>query len=138
MGELVCPWGDGAKTKLDGKTIGPFPRPLPALHLNRADTCLLASLELRAEPPPFYEFVAKDPSPLSDRCEVLGGCELQRLLSVPCVIGHFYPFPAPHRSLHFFMQCCKCNLDGVGVAINGKEVATSDAKGQVVLPSSRG
>eukprot|EP00971_Amphidinium_carterae_P307791 6117310-Amphidinium_carterae.1 len=136
-GELVCPWDAGATAKLDGKTIGPFPQNLSHPHAEQADKCLLACMELRADPPPLYNYVAKDPSPLLDRCNELGGCEFQRLLSVPCVIGHFYPFPTPVRSLHFLTQCCKCSLDGVHVTINDTNVGTSDVRGQVALPKSR-
>ena len=70
-------------------------------------------------------------SPLQERWSECGGCELQRLLDCPVAIGFFKPFPTPSRSLCFRSQCCGRGVGGLGVAIAGKNVGTSDADGLV-------
>eukprot|EP00971_Amphidinium_carterae_P335379 6471219-Amphidinium_carterae.1 len=136
-GQLLCPWGDGTETFLDGSTMGPFPHPPLPPRAQEADRCLLSCMELKPEPPSLYQYVASDPSPLVERCSELGGCEFQRLLKAPCVIGRFHPFPTPKRSLHFLTQCCRCSVEGVRVTIDGSEIGTSGLDGLVTMPKSR-
>eukprot|EP00971_Amphidinium_carterae_P331789 6465569-Amphidinium_carterae.1 len=136
-GQLLCPWGSDRVTYLDGTIMGPFPRPPLPPRLEEVDRCLLSSMELDLEPPNFYKYVPSDPNPLEERCNELGGCEFQRLLKVPCVIGHFYPFPTPQRSLHFLTQCCRTSIEGVHVKADGIDAGTSDVDGLVQLPKSR-
>jgi len=90
-GTLTLPWTKEKQVKLDGSTTGPFPlSKVPDLP-EAESHCLFARLALHCEPDGAFQFVAKDPSPLTERCVELGGCELLRLLACPVVVGYFKP-----------------------------------------------
>eukprot|EP00425_Heterocapsa_triquetra_P009774 CAMPEP_0195141040 /NCGR_PEP_ID=MMETSP0448-20130528/162250_1 /TAXON_ID=66468 /ORGANISM="Heterocapsa triquestra, Strain CCMP 448" /LENGTH=73 /DNA_ID=CAMNT_0040179419 /DNA_START=26 /DNA_END=243 /DNA_ORIENTATION=- len=58
--------------------------------------CSLGALEFCIEAAKGFNYEPKRPSPLAERCEELGGCELQRLAQCPVVIGRFWrPEPPP-------------------------------------------
>jgi len=116
-GYVDCPGTLVGCVTLDGASLGPFMLPpteqdtpsasrpssaataatLPAEPTEAqqgtdtagADTrCRLAGLQFRINPPSGYSYRAKDPSPLAERVEELGGCEAQRLLTgCPVVVG---------------------------------------------------
>merc|ERR1712048_20722 len=52
--------------------------------------CLLGSVHLQCKRAGF-KWTPKDPSPLAERIAELGGCELQRLLDCPVVLGFLKP-----------------------------------------------
>eukprot|EP00929_Paragymnodinium_shiwhaense_P098806 TRINITY_DN60317_c0_g1_i1.p1 TRINITY_DN60317_c0_g1~~TRINITY_DN60317_c0_g1_i1.p1 ORF type:complete len:1988 (+),score=456.49 TRINITY_DN60317_c0_g1_i1:105-6068(+) len=88
VGQLVCPEAAGDKVKLDGSSMGPFELRCGWISQGAVDPCILSTLSLEnVQPPAGYEFRAKRPSPLAERCIELGGCELQRLANCPMVIG---------------------------------------------------
>merc|ERR1719253_403110 len=86
--------------RLDGNTMGPFeirlekrpPFPTGAASVDSDRRCMLADLMFLVEHPPLnFHYRNRCPSPLQERCEELGGCEFQRLLAVPQVMGYFKP-----------------------------------------------
>eukprot|EP00971_Amphidinium_carterae_P091160 1804380-Amphidinium_carterae.1 len=97
-GEVTLPWTEESKVALDGKSLGPFPVTKSGSIPEAGEHCWLSRMTLVAEPDAEYEFQPKDPSPLQERCDELGGCELKRLFMCPVVIGYFKPFPTPSRS----------------------------------------
>ncbi|CAK0875380.1 unnamed protein product [Prorocentrum cordatum] len=92
-GAIECP-GAQAEIVLDGTSMGPFlVRRLPRKPEQRDEEqdCLLGGLRFRICGPPGHTFEPKDPSPLQERCGELGGCELQRLVQCPVVVGFLSP-----------------------------------------------
>merc|ERR1719272_1731761 len=74
-GVLHCPGIQGGQLHLDGSSVGPY-----MLHPETGTQnghCILSGLLVRPVPPDGYTYFAKEPSPLMERCEELGGCELQ-------------------------------------------------------------
>eukprot|EP00928_Gymnodinium_smaydae_P017553 TRINITY_DN16710_c3_g2_i1.p1 TRINITY_DN16710_c3_g2~~TRINITY_DN16710_c3_g2_i1.p1 ORF type:complete len:1091 (+),score=255.34 TRINITY_DN16710_c3_g2_i1:489-3275(+) len=96
--EILCPAAEPARLRLDGTAIG------PVLLRRRADApgsplrCILAQVELRVQPPSGFSYRPRDPSPLAERCDELGGCELQRLMACPCVLGYLPELAERRRS----------------------------------------
>jgi hypothetical protein len=92
-GAVECP-GAQADILLDGTSVGPFlVRRLPPKpgQDDEEQDCLLGGMHFRIMGPPGYNFEPKDPSPLRERCRELGGCELQRLVQCPQVVGFLSP-----------------------------------------------
>eukprot|EP00927_Polykrikos_kofoidii_P007014 TRINITY_DN12864_c0_g1_i1.p1 TRINITY_DN12864_c0_g1~~TRINITY_DN12864_c0_g1_i1.p1 ORF type:complete len:2030 (-),score=386.64 TRINITY_DN12864_c0_g1_i1:131-6163(-) len=83
-GRIECPEASVRKTILDGSTMGPF---YLSADTGQKQPCILAELEVFLEPFPGFAYRPKDPSPMAERCEELGGCEMQRLTSSPVALG---------------------------------------------------
>merc|ERR1711879_29393 len=91
-GALECPGSVEKRLVLDGSSMGPF-----HLHTQGGGEgdgptpCIFSGLTIHILHEDGFAYRAKDPSPLAERCEELGGCELQRLLSCPVVMGFLRP-----------------------------------------------
>merc|ERR1719401_1064287 len=91
---ISCPGAAELMIHLDGKEIAPVAiraadrKSVGCPH----DTCLLAKMQILVQkPPPDYKFRSRYPSPLAERVQELGGCELCRLIAVPQAMGFLKP-----------------------------------------------
>ena len=104
---------------VNGSSMGPF-------ELRRASNdddddaaaaaaipCIASGVTLDVEPPDGFEYVPKDPSPLEERCEELGGCEYQRILACPQVVGTLVPIPPPPLQMTLLTTCCGSCFSGI-------------------------
>lgn len=114
-GALRCPGAEEEEVALHGDEFGPFTlrRPPPAKRGadgNPVDleeeTCLLASITLHVEPPQGYEYQERSPTPMVERIQELGGCELQRMVHCAQVVGYFKALPRPPLQLALRTGCC--------------------------------
>lgn len=89
-GTLKCP--GNPEYVLDGCTLGPFAFRSPNVteDLSEDVTCILSELVVHAEMEG-HDYRCRDPSPFCERIQELGGCELQRLLQCPVVVGFLRP-----------------------------------------------
>lgn len=136
-GVLSCP---GAETKeyiLDGHSAGPFHVKgsrgycVPGMP---AETCLLSKVRCQVTAAPEgYEFRLRDPFPLAERGEELGGCELHRLTQCPVVIGYLKPLEPPPLQLALRTSCCDRGFCGATISHNCKEPAPVDENDGLVL-----
>lgn len=88
-GVIECPGIQGKQLCMDGQSVGPY-----VLHPEsgtQRDGCILSGLTLRPKPPDGYVYFAKEVSPLQERCESLGGCEIERLAVCPVIMGYLTP-----------------------------------------------
>lgn len=117
-GVIQCPGTEMPEIALDGLSKGPFllrnssvstadarAEGIPdaadaaaagdeAGSLQLKSHCIISGLSLKVLPPDGYTYRARDPSPFFERCEELGGCELQRLVKCPTVFGYLKPEPS--------------------------------------------
>mmetsp|Transcript_32364 Transcript_32364/g.58784 ORF Transcript_32364/g.58784 Transcript_32364/m.58784 type:complete len:1082 (-) Transcript_32364:8-3253(-) len=87
IGVLRCPGSEDAEISLDGRSMGPFLLRPARSHIVGESPCLLSQVTFDAVAPHGYTYRAKNPSPLAERHEELGGCEMQRLMAVPVGMG---------------------------------------------------
>jgi hypothetical protein len=83
-GKLLCPGTHEKEIYLDGTSFGPF-----TLHADSSleeRTCFIQHLMLETQVKGMI-YRARDPSPLLERGNELGGCELQRLAFCPVALG---------------------------------------------------
>eukprot|EP00933_Yihiella_yeosuensis_P061479 TRINITY_DN64292_c0_g1_i1.p1 TRINITY_DN64292_c0_g1~~TRINITY_DN64292_c0_g1_i1.p1 ORF type:complete len:1002 (+),score=182.93 TRINITY_DN64292_c0_g1_i1:140-3007(+) len=92
VGVLRCPGAEEKELRLDGSSMGPMLLRRQAGDVGGA--CLVSQITLEIQPPKGHLYREKKPSPLAERFEELGGCELQRLMHCPVVVG-FLPLEAP-------------------------------------------
>lgn len=120
---------------MDGNSMGPFPLEREATNTSHIDSedrlCSLASLAFDMSPIHGFEYRARDPSPLKERCEELGGCELQRLMNCPVAVGFFRPLPVPPVQLRLRTACCDSCFLGASVSIDGRRQVAFDEQGCV-------
>merc|ERR1712216_1118727 len=87
--------GTTPMVEIDGTSMGPF-------ELVRAErspfgssdswSCILRDIVVTvSQPPAGFRWRERDPSPLKDRCDELGGCEFSRLMRCPQVMGYLKP-----------------------------------------------
>jgi len=95
---ISCPGAEVLQIHWDGASFGPVAirqssrKPVGALP----EECLLAKVQfLVPNPPANYRFRGRWPSPLAERTEELGGCELARLVAVPQAVGYLKPLNKP-------------------------------------------
>jgi len=87
-GVLRCPMACAAETVLGGHELGPFSlRVGSGIQAGGLPSCLLATVSFDIVAPDGFEYRARDPSVLFERCEELGGCELERLANCPATLG---------------------------------------------------
>lgn len=86
-GRLSCPGAEEPNIILDGQSVGPL---LLRRSRVQAGGCLVAQLMIHVVQAG-YEYFPKVPSPLQERHEELGGCELQRLMHSPIALGTLKP-----------------------------------------------
>lgn len=86
-GRLSCPGAEEPDIILDGQSVGPL---LLRRSRVQAGGCLVAQLMIHVVQAG-YEYFPKVPSPLQERHEELGGCELQRLMHSPIALGTLKP-----------------------------------------------
>jgi hypothetical protein len=135
-GRLSCPGAETEDFELDGQSVGPFLIQRPKDYED--DTCLLAGLSLNVtKPPEGYSWRARNPSPLEERITEIGGCELQRLTSVPSVIGYLKPIETPPLELIVRTTCCDRCFTGATASMNGKEAVEFDDEGMVQFTRKR-
>jgi hypothetical protein len=92
-GVMKCAHADPSKITLDGSSMGPF-LISASKDVGMIDRCLLAGIVFNMEPPEgFSSFNARDPCTLAERVDQVGGCELQRLVACPTVVGSLKPMP---------------------------------------------
>jgi hypothetical protein len=133
VGTLRCPNSEAGFIPLNGSSMGPFflPRAIPGfdeasfhhVHLNNVP-CTVSSINVEIEAPDGFRYQAKDPSPLEERCQEFGGCEYQRLLACPQVVGMLIPIPVPPpkpRQLSLLTPCCGQSFACARVNIDGEE-----------------
>lgn len=87
-GKLCCPGTHEREICLDGTSFGPF-----TLHsTSSADgrPCFIQHITLETAVQGM-NYRVRDPSPLLERHDELGGCELQRLASCPVALGFLEP-----------------------------------------------
>eukprot|EP00930_Biecheleria_cincta_P005046 TRINITY_DN10596_c0_g2_i4.p1 TRINITY_DN10596_c0_g2~~TRINITY_DN10596_c0_g2_i4.p1 ORF type:complete len:155 (-),score=15.94 TRINITY_DN10596_c0_g2_i4:658-1122(-) len=87
-GTLRCDGAEETEIRMDGRSTGPV-----LLRPSRSRTtscCIIPDISFDAQPPQEYTYIPKDPSPLEERHRELGGCELQRLMHCPTVIGFLH------------------------------------------------
>eukprot|EP00929_Paragymnodinium_shiwhaense_P094929 TRINITY_DN55794_c0_g1_i1.p1 TRINITY_DN55794_c0_g1~~TRINITY_DN55794_c0_g1_i1.p1 ORF type:complete len:1104 (+),score=158.38 TRINITY_DN55794_c0_g1_i1:190-3501(+) len=88
-GVLRCRGAERQVIPLPGSSISPvLLRPSQESVERGEGHCLVAQVELEVDAPEGYSFRMRDPSPLAERFLELGGCELQRLMLCPCVVGY--------------------------------------------------
>jgi len=96
-GRTTC-WSASAgrtlRVDLDPRRIVPFMLPLGQASSKPA-TCPLGALRLQCGRPGF-RWTPKDPPPLEERAEELGGCEFPRLLECPVALGFLKPAVLVH------------------------------------------
>lgn len=104
-----------------------------------SDTCLLSKLVLDVPTSPVgYEFRAKEPAPLAERCDELGGCELQRIAQCPMAIGYLKPLVPPPLELALRTRCCSSCMPGASISHNGKDpVPVEDPTGLIKFDRQR-
>lgn len=116
-GTLHCDAAEESEIRMDGTFMGPV-----LLRPARAKTgshCLISEVSFDAQAPREYTYLPKNPSPLAERQRELGGCEVQRLMHCPVVIGllkrgHNLEMPAlPVTSPHWASDELYVN-DGAG------------------------
>jgi hypothetical protein len=134
VGSLDCRFLEGRRIVINGSSMGPF-----ALRRAASDDadddaipCIASGVTLEVNPPEGFEYCAKDPSPFAERCAELGGCEYQRILACPQVVGSLVPIPPPPLHIELLTTCCRSCFEGAGAAINGKDVELAGMDG--VLP----
>jgi len=91
---LSCPGAEELQIHWDGASFGPIAirqenrKCVGSVH----DDCLLSKVQfLVPNPPDNYRFRGRYPSPLAERTEEFGGCELSRLIAVPQAVGYLKP-----------------------------------------------
>eukprot|EP00746_Dinoflagellata_sp_MGD_P034447 gnl/MRDRNA2_/MRDRNA2_18227_c0_seq1.p1 gnl/MRDRNA2_/MRDRNA2_18227_c0~~gnl/MRDRNA2_/MRDRNA2_18227_c0_seq1.p1 ORF type:complete len:949 (-),score=165.55 gnl/MRDRNA2_/MRDRNA2_18227_c0_seq1:5-2794(-) len=87
-GKLLCPGTHEKEICLDGSSFGPF-----TLHADTSleeRSCFIQHLTLETKVNGM-DYRARDPSPLLERGNELGGCELQRLAFCPVALGFLEP-----------------------------------------------
>lgn len=87
-GKLLCPGTHEKDISLDGTSFGPF-----TLHADASPEerpCFIQHLTLETKVKGM-NYRARDPSPLLERGNELGGCELQRLAFCPVALGFLEP-----------------------------------------------
>jgi len=136
-GILSCTGAETPKHELDGSTTGPFLIRRPKGM--ESDTCLLSKLVLDVPTSPVgYEFRAKEPAPLAERCDELGGCELQRIAQCPMAIGYLKPLVPPPLELALRTRCCSSCMPGASISHNGKDpVPVEDPTGLIKFDRQR-
>jgi len=89
-GTVGCPGAVAASMDLNGTSMGPFHIRHAPGYARGGSKCLLSALDFSGLVAlGGFEFRPRDPSPLLERCEECGGCEMQRLVSgAPSVIGY--------------------------------------------------
>eukprot|EP00931_Biecheleriopsis_adriatica_P061056 TRINITY_DN36697_c0_g1_i1.p1 TRINITY_DN36697_c0_g1~~TRINITY_DN36697_c0_g1_i1.p1 ORF type:complete len:1098 (+),score=160.55 TRINITY_DN36697_c0_g1_i1:45-3338(+) len=89
QGILRCPDAEDAEISIDGQSKGPILlRPRPGSGVS-GGSCLLAQVTFEVTgAPDGFTYQARTPSPLAERQAELGGCELQRLMHCPVVVGY--------------------------------------------------
>merc|ERR1719379_410574 len=75
-GMLFCPHAEEKQCCLDGSTVGPVVLRKARQNVANciAKLCILGELTLAAEPPEGFEYIARSPSPMLERCKEIGGC----------------------------------------------------------------
>jgi len=86
-GIFRCPGASSEEVLLDGQFIRPIALKRPSGSAGGCE-CLLTAIELDIKPPEGLVYRAKDPQPLAERCALIGGCELQRLVRCPAAMGY--------------------------------------------------
>ena len=84
VGRLCCAEAEEPEIILDGQSVGPV---LLRRSRLQGGSCLVSQLFVDVVAPPGYVYEARVPSPLQMRHEELQGCELQRLMHCPAVLG---------------------------------------------------
>jgi hypothetical protein len=119
-GLVKCPHTMEEKFMLDGSSVGPFNlNPVPGSPGEDDDVaCLLRDLMFNIQPPPGFKYHKKNPTPLAERCDQEGGCELVRLMEAPVSVGHFRPLPLPMPlRMALRTECCGRGISGAQLAI---------------------
>jgi hypothetical protein len=91
---ISCPGAEEMMIYVDGTSMGPFAiRAADRKSIgDYQDTCLLANMQFLVPcPPEGYRWRSRFPSPLAERTQEFGGCELTRLISVPQAMGFLKP-----------------------------------------------
>merc|ERR1712232_446012 len=125
-GVLELPGAEEEAHFLDAESTGPFPIFLPSAKLDVMDPagqqeCLLQNLVFGMEAPEGYSYEKRNPTPLQERAESLGGCEMQRLMKCPVVVGTFKPIIVPPLKMDMRTTCCRKCWPGGALEINGKD-----------------
>lgn len=97
-GVLECLGAKVPEIQLDGRSMGPFilaPSETAAAREAAGAPCLLSGLVIHPRAPQGFTYRAREPSPLAERCMELGGCEHQRLVCCPVVMGYLSQIQEP-------------------------------------------
>lgn len=95
-GVLECLGAENEQVVLDGASRGPhhFRLPQRDARASHVEDCLLSKVQFLLTPPEGFTYRAREPSALAERCQELGGCELQRLVACPATVGYLKPIAA--------------------------------------------
>jgi hypothetical protein len=120
-GRLECPSAADQLHILDGTTTGPFflRQAHGLMSSSCAAPCVLSDLVFHADPPAGFEYLLREPSPLRERCEELGGCELSRLSGCPAVIGYYRQIQPPPLCVSLTSSCCCRPWPGALASLHG-------------------
>jgi len=135
-GTLLCPGSEVPEQRMDGSSMGPF-----VIRDDREgdNECLLAAVSLDdMKAPDGYEYQGKEVSPMAERIEELGGCELERLLNCPSVIGSFKPLPVPPLQGKLRTACCRRPYLEARLEVDGFSEVELDEHGCFSIQRRRG
>eukprot|EP00929_Paragymnodinium_shiwhaense_P065269 TRINITY_DN32737_c0_g1_i1.p1 TRINITY_DN32737_c0_g1~~TRINITY_DN32737_c0_g1_i1.p1 ORF type:complete len:2034 (+),score=496.49 TRINITY_DN32737_c0_g1_i1:125-6226(+) len=131
-GVLESPGTVQGEVVLDGSSVGPF-----ILRVDKdaeaPDRCLFAALKFHMKPPRGFEYMPRDPTPLSERLEELGGCELTRLVNCPVAVGTFSYLPPSELIASFRSRCCGEICLSASLGVNGGVPTAVDEQGNFSL-----
>lgn len=137
-GFLGCPGARKARIELNGQSMGPFHiKGSFSSDSENVELCLLSAIEFVINSPEGFQFYARDPSPLRERCAELGGCEIERLLSCPAAVGNFQPLPVPPLHLSLTTHCCHRGFSGASISIAGQPAVPLEESGLLQLRRKR-
>eukprot|EP00928_Gymnodinium_smaydae_P033753 TRINITY_DN24099_c0_g3_i1.p1 TRINITY_DN24099_c0_g3~~TRINITY_DN24099_c0_g3_i1.p1 ORF type:complete len:1927 (+),score=336.51 TRINITY_DN24099_c0_g3_i1:499-5781(+) len=133
-GTLVCSTLQGGSLALEGNSVGPFLLQGDSPH----PPCLLGNMAFRLDAPDGFEYSEKLPSPLTERCADLGGCELQRLMACPVAIGSFKTLPWPKPARFFVRSSISSHgYSNVSITVCGRPAQPDDEPGYFRVPRRR-
>lgn len=140
---IECTGAKEPLIRVDGTSTGPFKLSMSdeLIRINRESangtTCLLEMLKVHVKQMDGYLYQPREPSPLAERVAELGGCELQRLVERPVVLGFFQLVFPPPCTFTLKTSCCTRGFCGAKVSLLNHSADTFDESGLVQLKRKR-